>query len=88
MRLTHRFLLIFALPLMLLSGCRSQTAATVSAPPPAVRSGFSGSEAFSMLEAQCDLGVRPPGSAAHEKCKAYILRQLTPYVDKVSSPDV
>ena len=38
-----------------------------------------------MLQAQCDMGVRPPGSAAHEKCKAYILQQLTPNVDKVDT---
>ena len=84
MRLTQSAVLMLALPLLLLSGCRSHSQ-TPAAPPPAVHSSFSGSQAFSMLEAQCDLGVRPPGSAAHEKCKTYILQQLTPYADKVST---
>lgn len=75
---------MLALPLLLLSGCRSRSQ-TPAAPPPAARSSFSGTQAFSMLEAQCAFGVRPPGSAAHEKCKAYILGQLTPSVDKVSA---
>ncbi len=86
MRTRHiAFASALALPLVLLSGCRSQTATVMAAPPPAAHSSFDENQAFSMLQAQCDLGVRPPGSAAHEKCKAYILQQLTPYVDKVST---
>ena len=84
MRLIRSSLLTAVLPLLLLSGCRSQSQPP-AAPPPAVHSSFSGSQAFDMLNAQCAFGVRPPGSAAHEKCKAYILQQLTPYADKVST---
>ncbi len=51
----------------------------------ATRSAFDGDRAFAALQAQCDLGVRPPGSAAHEKCKDYILKQLAPYVDKMDT---
>lgn len=76
-----------ALLLLLLSGCRtqSQTPAQTQAAPLAVHSSFSADRAFADLTAQCAFGVRPPGSAAHEKCKAYILQQLTPNVDKVST---
>lgn len=77
--------------LLLSAGCRTQSqtnghqGVASAAPPPAVRSAFDGDRAFAMLQAQCDMGVRPPGSAAHEKCKAYILQQLTPNVDKVDT---
>ena len=77
--------------LLLTAGCRSHSqtivnqAVAIAAPPPAVRSAFDGDRAFAMLQAQCDLGVRPPGSAAHEKCKAYILRLLAPNVDKTDT---
>jgi glutaminyl-peptide cyclotransferase len=76
------------LPLLLLTGCRTSSQPnTVAppAPPPAVHSTFDGDRAFGMLKAQCDLGPRPPGSAAHEKCKTYILKQLTPNVDKIDT---
>ena len=83
--------------LLLTAGCRTNSQAitsptpppTVAAPTPApqtaTRSAFDGARAYAMLKAQCDLGVRPPGSAAHEKCKAYILQQLAPEVDKVDT---
>lgn len=75
------------LPLLLTAGCRSssQTNPTPPPAPPATHSAFDGNRAYTMLTAQCDLGPRPPGSVAHEKCKAYILKQLTPYVDKVDT---
>jgi len=77
--------------LVLTAGCRTHSQAVAdaapppAAPPPAARSAFNGARAYAMLQAQCDLGVRPPGSAAHEKCKAYILRQLAPNVDKTDT---
>ncbi len=78
--------------LLLTAGCRTNSQAEPSPPPPApapaplaVRSAFDGDRAYGMLKAQCDLGVRPPGSAAHEKCKDYILQQLKPYVDKADT---
>ena len=78
----HTYLSLAALPLLLLSGCRtqSQTPAVVT---PAVKSSFDGDRAFTSLSAQCAFGVRPPGSAAHAQCKTYVLSQLTPLVDKV-----
>jgi len=44
---------------------------------------FNGDSAYSFLKAQCDFGPRTPGTAAHERCRAYLLKQLTPYVDRV-----
>lgn len=85
---TSRCWPILLLPLLLFTGCRthSQSVAPVASPsPPAARSAFDGARAFADLTAQCDLGPRPPGSAAHEKCKAYILKQLTPNVDKADA---
>ena len=68
-----RTLLAAVLPLLLLSGCRSQsqTPAETPATLPAVHSSFDSTRAFTDLTAQCAFGVRPPGSAAHEKCKAH-----------------
>ena len=70
--------------------CRLPHASRSSRPrrprrPAPSHSAFDGDRAFADLNAQCDLGPRPPGSAAHEKCRAYILKQLTPYVDKVDT---
>lgn len=76
--------LLLALPLTFLAGCRSQSGLAAASPAPAAaHSSFDGSRAFQMLTAQCALGVRPPGTAAHEQCKTYILTQLKPYADKV-----
>lgn len=73
--------LLAVLPLLLLSGCRTQSQTATPAAPPVAHSSFSGDIAYGMLQAQCDLGPRPPQSKAHERCKALILRNLTPYVD-------
>ncbi len=78
----HAATLLALLPLLLLPGCRTQSQAP-SAAPPAQHSAFDGETAYQMLVAQCDLGPRPPGSAAHEKCKALILQDLHPYADEV-----
>ena len=72
------------MPLLLLSGCRSRSQTGFRRAACRAFS-FDGVRAFGYLSAQCAFGVRPPGSAAHEKCKAYILQQLTPNVDKVST---
>ncbi len=89
----HRRWPALLFPLIFIAGCRtqSQTVApvvpTAPAPPPitATRSAFDGDQAFAALLTQCALGVRPPGSAAHEKCKEYILKQLAPSVDKMDT---
>ena len=83
----QRLLPLF-LPLLLLAGCRTSSqpnAAPAATPPPTAHSAFDGDRAYTLLQAQCALGPRPPASAAHEKCKAYILKQLTPNVDKVDT---
>ena len=74
--------------LLLTAGCQTHSQAVAHdgpMPVQAIRSAFDGDRAYAMLQAQCALGVRPPGSEAHEKCKAYILQQLTPTVDKVDT---
>lgn len=42
---------------------------------------FDGEAAFAALQKQCDFGVRPIGSAAHEKCLAYLLEEMRKYAD-------
>jgi glutaminyl-peptide cyclotransferase len=73
--------------LMLTPGCvsHSNSPATAAAPVAAAHPPFDADRAFGFLKAQCDFGPRPPHSAAHEKCKDYIIQQLTPYVDKVDT---
>jgi glutaminyl-peptide cyclotransferase len=84
----HARTLFALLPLLLLTGCRGHSQAVIpaqaeSSSVPAVHSSFNGDEAYQMLVAQCDLGPRPPNTSAHDKCEALILKDLTPYVDKV-----
>ena len=71
--------------LLLTGGCRTQSQASSPPAAPAVRSAFDGDRAYADLTAQCAMGVRPPGSAAHERCRAFILKQLAPNVDKVDT---
>ena len=81
--------LLAFLPMLLLSGCRTQSQTPAAPPAPSVaapaHSSFDGNMAYQMLVAQCDLGPRPPNTAAHEKCKALILQDLKPYADEVIS---
>lgn len=70
------------------TGCRSQSPPPVSPTPivaPAGHSAFDGARAYQALETQCSFGPRPPLSPAHEKCRKFILQQLTPYVDQVET---
>ncbi len=76
---------------VLLTGCRSHSQDTAASPAPtpaqAAPGGtggpaFSGPDAFAMLQAQCDFGPRKPGTPPHEKCLAYIVKQLAPDADK------
>ncbi|MCW3061282.1 MAG: glutamine cyclotransferase, partial [Capsulimonas sp.] len=72
--------------LMLTPGCVSHSnSPATAAPVAAAHPPFDADRAFGFLKAQCDFGPRPPHSAAHEKCKDYIIQQLTPYVDKVDT---
>ena len=77
----HTLASLALLPLLLLTGCRTQSQSPAPAASPPVHSSFSGDVAYGILQAQCDLGPRPPQSKAHERCKAVILRNLAPYVD-------
>ena len=45
--------------------------------------GFNGSKAYSYLTAQTDFGPRVPGSRAHEKCIAYLQKEMNKYADVV-----
>ena len=44
---------------------------------------FNRQRAFDLLRAQCDFGPRPPGSAAHDKCRDFLVAQLRPLVDEI-----
>lgn len=54
---------------LLLEGCFAQA----NAPD------FDSARAFDLLRKQCDFGVRPPGTPAHEKCRDYLLAELSKY---------
>jgi glutaminyl-peptide cyclotransferase len=45
------------------------------------QSGFNGDRAFRYLVAQCDIGVRYPGSPGHETAKKYYTEFFTPLAD-------
>jgi glutaminyl-peptide cyclotransferase len=40
---------------------------------------FDSARAFDLLRKQCDFGPRPPGTPAHEKCRDYLLSELSTY---------
>jgi len=50
-----------------------------SSPPP----DFDGDRAMADLVAQCDFGPRPPGSAAHDSCRLFLVGRLQEYADTV-----
>jgi len=90
--MTNYYRAAFALALLLVAGCRTQSqtmpapaapALSVVTPPEIVRSAFDGDRAFADLTAQCALGVRPPGSPGHTQCLELIRQRLAPNVDKV-----
>ena len=90
--MTNYYRAAFALALLLVAGCRTQSqtmpapaapALSVVTPPEIVRSAFDGDRAFADLTAQCALGVRPPGSPGHTQCLELIRQRLTPNADKV-----
>jgi len=58
---------------LLLGGCSAQPS------PPK----FDSSRAFSVLSRQCDFGPRPVGSAAHDRTRDYLVRELRRYADSV-----
>jgi len=51
--------------------------------PTEERAGFDGARAFTHLQAQCEFGPRVPGTDAHERCQAYLKRELSRWADEV-----
>ena len=49
--------------------------------PAPVHEPFDGKLAMDILKKQCDFGVRPLGSEAHEKTKAYLIAEMKKYAD-------
>jgi Zn-dependent M28 family amino/carboxypeptidase len=45
---------------------------------------FEGARAYEFLEAQCEIGPRPPGTEEHEETLAWLVGTLTPLADAVS----
>lgn len=82
--LPRRLSIFIALAAVVACGCRSNAPA---APPPLATVAFDQDRAFRDLEAQVAFGPRVPGAKAHEECKNYIISQLKPYVDEVSTQD-
>jgi len=42
---------------------------------------FDGDRAYAILQKQCGFGVRPLGTAAHERTKAYLIAEMQKYAD-------
>ena len=58
------------------------TPGTPTAPQRVKRPEFNADEAFTLLTKQCNFGVRPLGSAAHEKTKDFLISEMEKYADK------
>jgi glutaminyl-peptide cyclotransferase len=56
-------------------------AAPASKIQPSGHEPFDGARAMDLLKKQCDFGVRPLGSEAHEKLKDYLIAQMKKYAD-------
>ena len=50
----------------------------------AASAAFDAQRAFAILKKQCEFGPRPPGSAAHNKTRDYLLAELQKYADSVA----
>jgi len=72
MRIQFKLIFSFFLLLLLLSSCHSQ-----------VIPEFNAENAFKHLEKQCEFGARVPGTAAHLKCRDYLVATLQSYADRV-----
>lgn len=64
---------------------KSPGGTTPANPSPATTNGvhaaFDGDGAFEILKKQCDFGVRPLGTPAHEKTKDYLIAEMKKYAD-------
>ena len=54
----------------------------VKPPAPVTHPAFDGEKAMTLLKKQCDFGVRPLGTEAHEKTRAYLLAEMKKYADE------
>jgi len=59
----------------------SSTGSGQSNAPAAAHPAFDGDRAFAQLKKQCDFGVRPLGSDAHEELRKYLLAEMKKYAD-------
>ncbi len=44
---------------------------------------FNGENAFAVLQKQCDFGPRVPGTAAHDSCRVFLVKELRRFADNV-----
>ncbi len=44
---------------------------------------FNGGNAFALLQKQCDFGPRVPGTAAHDSCRNFLVKELRRHADEV-----
>ncbi|MCW3052985.1 MAG: putative aminopeptidase [Chthonomonadales bacterium] len=58
------------------AGTSAATPAKIMTPEP-----FDGERAYDILKKQCDFGVRPLGTEAHEKTKDYLIAEMQKYAD-------
>jgi glutaminyl-peptide cyclotransferase len=73
------------LALLIAGGCQSHPVAHASSPGAVEFPAFDMDRAFGYLKAQCDFGPRVPNTQAHDDCRDYIIKELTPNVDKVDT---
>jgi hypothetical protein len=52
-----------------------------SGTPKVTHEAFDGDRAYEILKKQCEFGVRPLGTEAHEKTKDYLIEQMKQYAD-------
>ena len=73
----HLFALIFVLLLCVNLGCS----------PSSGQPSFDSAAAFELLKKQVDIGPRYPGVKGHSICRDFIISQLKPYADEVTTQD-
>lgn len=85
---THFLLLIFALPLLLIS-CHNQSSQQESQGEKAeaivpVSVSFNGDSAYAYVKKQVDFGPRIPNTPAHDRCADWYITQLKGWADSVT----
>lgn len=82
--------LLFAVLLLAVafaSGYQSHSAAQASTPATATPPAFDMNRAWTYLTTQCNFGPRVPNTTAHDECKDFIIKELTPMCDKVDTQE-